>query len=562
MDAVVPGAAVRPEADTGGELDRSGPWRVFAGHRLTAVARTVRALLAPHLGDRLLSPEETGTAARTLELVLDTAEPAPPPPVGLSPRGTTPPGDESYRLTVTEDGITCRAATPEGVFRAATTALQLIAATSAGVRCGQLTDAPRYAWRGLMVDPARCYLTPAELRRIVDLAALYKLNVLHLHLTDNEGWRLPLPDRTGTRAATPPDGPARRFYSAEDYRALQDYAAERFVTVIPEIDLPGHCAALREAVPGLPAAPAPEGLEGRFPYVPPLDLADPATHSLVASVLTEVCRLTDGPYVHIGGDEALGMTEDSFALAVRELRALVRAAGKRPLAWQEASRAGVTPKDVAQFWVDVPMMDLPDTQEELDLRPDLLAAGYTLAVVTALKRFFAPTDHDLARVLDGGGRVLLSPQSHLYLDRRYAPDIVPPEQAGTAARLGFPAYRPRDVRHTAAWDPAAHAIPEDRIAGITATVFGESIQGFDDLTTLLLPRLASLAHTAWTGSSPDWDSHRDALARHGGLWRERGLTYLASTEIPWPDPDLPADLGEAGNSPRSTAGRPRPGRTA
>ncbi|MET7276202.1 family 20 glycosylhydrolase [Streptomyces flaveolus] len=531
MDVVIPGLAGPAAVTTGGVLGLAGPWRVAAADsRLTAVARTVRALLAPHLGDRLLPPEAAGAASRTLELVLDAAPSAPPrPPVGVSPCGAAEPGDESYRLTVTERGISCRAATPEGVFRAAITALQAIATATDPIRCGEVTDAPHYAWRGLMVDPARAYLTPAELRRVVDLAALYKLNVLHLHLTDNEGWRLPLPAAAAGRA----DGTPRQHYTTEDYRALQDYAAERFVTVVPEIDLPGHCAALREAVPGLPAAPAPKGLAGRFPYVPPLDLADPATRSLVASVLTEVCEATDGPYVHIGGDEALGMTADSFALAVRELRALVRAAGKRPLAWQEASRAGMTPDDIAQFWVDVPMMDLPDTQEELARRPELLAAGYTLDLVKALKRFFAPSDHDLARVLEGGGRVLLSPQSHLYLDRPYASDVTPSGQAETAARLGFTAYRPRGVRHTAAWDPAAHGIPEDGIAGITATVFGESIDGFDDLATLLLPRLPSVAHTAWTGRAPDWDAHRDRLARHGRLWHDRGLRYLASTEIPW-----------------------------
>ncbi|MCG8968699.1 family 20 glycosylhydrolase [Streptomyces sp. CL12-4] len=534
MDVVIPGLAGSTAATTGGVLGLAGPWRVaVTDPRLTAVARTVRALLAPHLRDRLLPHEAAaGTAARTLELVLDTAPSAPPrPPVGVSPRGATEPADESYRLTVTERGISCGAATPEGVFRAATTALQTIATATDHIRCGEVTDAPHYAWRGLMVDPARAYLTPAELRRVIDLAALYKLNVLHLHLTDNEGWRMPLP--AAAAAADRTDGAPRQHYTTEDYRDLQDYAAERFVTVVPEIDLPGHCAALREAVPDLPAAPAPEGLAGRFPYVPPLDLADPATRSLVASVLTEVCDATDGPYVHIGGDEALGMTADSFALAVRELRALVRAAGKRPLAWQEASRAGTTPDDIVQFWVDVPMMDLPDTEEELARRPELLAAGYTLDLVKALKRFFAPSDHDLARVLDAGGRVLLSPQSHLYLDRPYAPDVTPPDQAETAARLGFTAYRPRGVRHTADWDPAAHGVPEERIAGIAATVFGESIDEFDDLTTLLLPRLPSVAHTAWTGRAPGWDTHRDRLARHGRLWRDRGLRYLASTEIPW-----------------------------
>ncbi|MFH8974975.1 family 20 glycosylhydrolase [Streptomyces sp. NPDC017890] len=529
MDVVIPGPAEWTAAVTGGNLrPAAGPWRVVAtDRRLAPVARTVGTLLAPHLGDHR-PPEATGSTVLTLELVLDTAAPAPRrPSVGVCPRGTAEPCDESHRLTVTESGIICRAATPEGVFRAATTALQTIATAAGRIPCGELTDAPHYAWRGLMVDPARGYLTPAELRRIVDLAALYKLNVLHLHLTDNEAWRLPLPG--GAR----PTGAPEEYYTADDYRDLQVYAAERFITVVPEIDLPGHCAALREAVPGLPAAPAPEGLSGRFPYVPPLDLADPGTRALVASVLTDVCGLTDGPYVHIGGDEAVGMTADSFVLAVRELRALVRAAGKRPLAWQEASRAGVAPDDITQFWVDVPMMDLPDTQEELDHRPDLLAAGHTLDLIRALKKFFAPADHDLARILDGGGRVLLSPQSHLYLDRPYAPDVIPPEQAEATAGLGFAAYRPRGVRHTAAWGPAAYGIPEERMAGIEATLFGESIRGLDDLTTLLLPRLASVAHTAWTGRTPDWDTHRQVLARHGRLWDDRGLRYLASTEIPW-----------------------------
>lgn len=370
------------------------------------------------------------------------------------------------------------------------------------------------------------------MRRVIDLAALYKLNVLHLHLTDNEGWRLQLPSAPELTAAGD-EGATRDFYTTEDYQALQRYAAERFVTVVPEIDLPGHCSALRAAFPALPPAPTPEGVTGRFPFVPPLDLADPDTRATVAAILADVCRLTTGPFVHVGGDESFGMTGSSFVLAVRELRAIVRGSGKRPLAWQESSRAGVEQDDIVQFWVDVPMMNLPDTQEELARRPELLAAGHTLELVAALKKFFAPADHDVARAVEGGGRILLSPQSHLYLDRPCAQEVARPDQAGAAARLGFTAYRPRGVRHTAEWDPASHGIPEARIAGVEATLFDESIGGFDDLTTLLLPRLASVAGTAWAGRAPQWEDHRVRLARHGRLWEQRGLAYLASTEIPW-----------------------------
>ncbi|NEB37691.1 family 20 glycosylhydrolase [Streptomyces sp. SID14515] len=539
MNAVIPRPRrTTPNAATAGP-STTGAWRIEpAGATPGGLAATVHALLAPHLGDRLL-PLGAGPdpEAATLALALDDeAAPGFRTPVGIAPTGGAEPVDESYRLTVGASGIACRAATPTGVFRAATTALHLLATSGDRVPAQELTDAPHHAWRGLLVDPARGHLAPGELRALIDLAALYKLNVLHLHLTDNEGWRLEIPG-VPELTAPAPDGTPRAFYTVDDYRELQTYAAERFVTVVPEIDLPGHCATLREALPGLPAAPAPEGLTGRFPFVPPLDLADPATGKAVATVLADVCRLTDGPFVHIGGDEAVGATEESFVRSIRELRSLVRESGKRPVGWQESSRAGIGPEDIAQFWVDVPMMDLPDSAEELAARPELLAAGQTPEFIAALKAFFAPSDHDLARILDGGGRVLLSPQSHLYLDRSYAPEIVPPGQASTAARLGFPTYRPLGVEHAARWDPASHGVPEDRIAGVEATVFAESVETLDDVTTLLLPRLPSVAAAAWTGRAPDWADHRTRLAHHGRLWEQRGLAYLASTEIDWAGQD-------------------------
>ncbi|AXI69998.1 family 20 glycosylhydrolase [Streptomyces sp. KAI-26] len=535
MNAVIPEPRTATPATGQAPGPRTaGPWRVHpADPALTGVAATVQALLEPHFGSRLLP---LGSAHRTdvptLTLALGDGADGSPAPIGVAPDGADRPVDESYRLTVGADGILCRAATPAGVFRAATTALQLLVTSGDRVPRQELADAPRHAWRGLLLDPARGHLTPGEVKQVIDLAALYKLNVLHLHLTDNEGWRLEIP-AIPELTAPASDGTPRAFYTTDDYRGLQAYAAERFVTVVPEIDLPGHCATLREALPGLPDAPVPEWLEGRFPFVAPLDLTDRATREAVAAILADVCRLTDGPFVHVGGDEAVGATDESFAHSVRELRSLVRKSGKRPLGWQESSRAGVGPEDILQFWVDVPMMDLPDTADEIAARPELVAAGTTLEFVQALKSFFAPTDQDLARILDGGGRVLLSPQSHLYLDRAYAPEIVPAGREEDAARLGFPTYRPLGVEHTAAWDPASHGIPEDRVAGVEATVFAESVESLDDVTTLLLPRLASVAAAAWTGRAPDWTGHRARLAHHGRLWEQRGLAYLPSTEVPW-----------------------------
>ncbi|MFE6896114.1 family 20 glycosylhydrolase [Streptomyces sp. NPDC057717] len=554
MNAVIPSPTGQAARGGAGSLAAAGPWRVRADRSLSEVADTVRALLAPHLGARLLADGDPSAHGSEIVLTLDATGVPHGRTVGVAPAGTAEPADEAYALTVGADGITCRARTPEGVFRAATSAAQLLLTTppDGAIEALRLSDAPHYAWRGLMIDPARSFVTPGEVRQVIDLAALYKLNVLHLHLTDNEGWRLAVPSLPALTPGADASGPgvsdpdasspgvsdpgvstAAAFYSADEYRDLQAYATRRFVTIVPEIDLPGHCAALRAALPDLPPAPAPEGLADRFPFVPPLDLADAATHSAVSAVLADVCALTDGPFVHIGCDEAVGITADAFKVAVHELRSLTRKFGKRPVAWQESSRAGSGPEDIAQFWVDVPMMDLPDSAEELAARPELAASGMTMEIVSALRTFFAPSDHDVERVLAGGGRLLLSPQSHLYLDRRYSAEVTPPAQAEAAARLGFPHYRPRDVRHTASWDPASHGIPDESVAGVEATLFGETLRGIDDLTTLLLPRLGSVAETAWSGRPPLWAEYRRRIARHAPLWRERGLVHFAAGDVPW-----------------------------
>ncbi|MFE2735731.1 family 20 glycosylhydrolase [Streptomyces sp. NPDC059349] len=554
MNAVIPSPTGQAAQGGAGSLAAAGPWRVRADRSLSEVADTVRALLAPHLGARLLADGDPSAHGSEIVLTLDATVVPPGRTVGVAPAGTAEPADEAYALTVGADGITCRARTPEGVFRAATSAAQLLLTTppDGAIEALRLSDAPHYAWRGLMIDPARSFVTPGEVRQVIDLAALYKLNVLHLHLTDNEGWRLAVPSLPALTPGADASGPgvsdpdasapgvsdpgvstAAAFYSADEYRDLQAYATRRFVTIVPEIDLPGHCAALRAALPDLPPAPAPEGLADRFPFVPPLDLADAATHSAVSAVLADVCALTDGPFVHIGCDEAVGITADAFKVAVHELRSLTRKFGKRSVAWQESSRAGSGPEDIAQFWVDVPMMDLPDSAEELAARPELAASGMTMEITSALRTFFAPSDHDVERVLAGGGRLLLSPQSHLYLDRRYSAEVTPPAQAEPAARLGFPHYRPRDVRHTASWDPASHGIPDESVAGVEATLFGETLRGIDDLTTLLLPRLGSVAETAWSGRPPLWAEYRGRIARHAPLWRERGLVHFAAGDVPW-----------------------------
>ncbi|WP_157252436.1 family 20 glycosylhydrolase [Nonomuraea typhae] len=423
--------------------------------------------------------------------------------------------DECYRITSTPGAITCQARTPQGVFRAA---LQAALYGTPG-HPGVIESGPRYAWRGLSLDTARTFWSVPEVKRIIDLAALHRLNVLHLHLTDNEGWRIEIPGLPHLTAG-------HAHYKIEEYADLQRHAAARHVVIVPEIDLPGHAAAALAADPALPNACDPHGWDG-LPFAA-LDPRDEATRAFITRVLTEVCHLTDGPYVHFGGDEAFGMDEELFRQAVRLAREVIRAAGKKPLGWQESARAGLEPGDVAQWWVDPSMMDLPASTEG---NPALAAAGLTDELLGKIREHFAPSAGDLDRIIQAGGRVLLSPQSHLYLDRPYERQIIPAEQEH-AGRLGH-IYRPRTVRHAADWSPSAYGLPQENVAGVEAAVWSESLRSFDDLTVMLLPRLAAIAEIAWYGRPPAWPQARAQLAASGRLWEQRGLTFLRSTEVAW-----------------------------
>ena len=209
------------------------------------VTRRTGLRLAPIHGNR--APDEPSV---TIQLSAMHEPAGLPAPAGLSPGGADPAG-ERYSLLIDDGQILLRAAEPAGVARGLTTLTQLLAtapssrADEVRVPGARIQDAPRYAWRGLSLDVARTFFTVEEIRRVIDLLELYKLNVLHLHLTDDQAWPLAL----GHPAAGPE--PGSPFYRDEDLRDLVAYAAERFVTIVPEIDTPGHTAALLRLRPEL-----------------------------------------------------------------------------------------------------------------------------------------------------------------------------------------------------------------------------------------------------------------------------------------------------------------------
>ena len=445
-----------------------------------------------------------------------------PAPLGVSPTGDGP-ADERHSLAIDAGHVVVRAAEPAGVARGLTTLIQLLAtvpATSAGeisVPGARILDAPRYAWRGLSLDLARAFFTLGEVRRVIDLLALYKLNVLHLHLTDDQSWRLPIPRPAGR----PESGGA--FYGAGDLRAVATYAAERFVTIVPEVDSPGHTSALVRMHPGLNAGrnqvefELPPGHPHRAVW---LDPELPATFELIEQVLAGVAQIFPGPYIHIGGDEPYGMPHDLYATYVRRLRDLVRSLGRRPLGWQESARAGLGPDDIIQYWFSgIALPASAPSQVRAQMDTDL-----------------ASSRRDVEAAVAASVPVIVSPLSHCYLDVPYAEPSADPAQADRRDRLGLRFYSPKTVAESFDWEPAGALGPgrAAQVAGVEAAIWAETISGFDDLSFLLLPRLAGVAHKAWSDpQAATWTGHRDRLARHGPLWAQDNLTYFRASTVDW-----------------------------
>ena len=439
-----------------------------------------------------------------------------PAPLGLDPAGT--PRDERYALAVDRSGIRLRAREPVGVARGLTSLLQLIAISSqAGAATPlpalNILDAPRFAWRGLTVDVARRFFPPAQIRMLIDLVALYKLNVLHLHLTDDQGWRVEAARPASMRE---PDG---TFYTNNELRALVAYAADRFVTLLPEIDTPGHGLALLRLRPELRS-----GRNLVRPGQPHqsawLDPELPATFEVMDAALPELAGLFPGPYLHIGGDEPFGMPDDAYGVYVRRLKRAVRALGQRTVGWQESIRAGADPGHVIQHWMDA---------SSLGVGGEAPAAPEVAARVTANYR---RAREDLEQALAQGVPVIVSPQAHCYFDVPYAEAPADPRQRERRDHVGLRFYAPKTLAETFDWEPVAvlgAAARPDHVAGVGAALWCETVRDIDDLTFLLLPRLAGTAEKAWgTAGAVRWPEHRDALARHEPLWAQDGLTFFSA----------------------------------
>jgi hexosaminidase len=430
------------------------------------------------------------------------------------------PDCERYGLTVASDGIRIWAQTDEGIFRGLTTLRQLIRDGQADgartvIEALRILDAPRLAWRGLSLDVARAFHPPAEVRRVIDMLALHKMNVLHLHLTDDQAWRMPV---SGWPRLT--DG--YDSYSAEDISSLVDYARERFVTLVPEIDMPGHSAAAVAAYPELGAT----GLDNILN--PDRDI----TWAFVRDVLTETrAAFPQSAFIHVGADEAFGMTDEAHARFVSGATSIVHELGVRAVGWQEAARGELSAGDIVQFWIEPALARLISADQRI-------LASITADQRRALVQTFAKAEDDVPAARRRGARVIASPTSTMYLDAPYEEASTDGDDETARARLGMPLYPPVSVRTAYEADPfdAVAELELEDIAGIEGAIWCESVRDGADLEFLLMPRLAGIGEIGWSPrSAVSWTDYRRRLARVARIWRARGWRWFRSSLVDWSD---------------------------
>ncbi len=452
---------------------------------MTAVAEYLAARLRPATGFALpIQPAEA--AGPALALALDPAGDAL--------------GAEGYVLAIGLDGARLTAHTPAGLFYGVQTLRQLLppaienATPQPGpwpLPAGRIRDVPRFAWRGLMLDVARHFLPVAGVMRVIDLAAAYKLNRLHLHLTDDQGWRIDIaswPELARVGGQTAAGGGPGGYYTQADYAALVAYAAARHMTLVPEIDLPGHTNAALAAYAELnadgQARPPYTGIEVGFSS---LAIGKEITYRFIDDVIGELAALTPGDFIHIGGDEALATPKGDYIRFIERVAAIVRAHGKRMVGWEEIGQARLEPSAIAQHW----------------------ASGHAAAAAAAAQ----------------GASVILSPAPRVYLDMKY----------DEATPLGLTWAGHISVRAAYDWEPATQlpGVAEEQLLGVEAALWSETLTTLADIEFMLFPRLPGVAEVGWSAAGRDWEAYRARLAAHGPRLGAMGVNYYRAAEIDW-----------------------------
>lgn len=404
-------------------------------------------------------------------------------------------GKEGYQLEITKKRIIIEANQVEGIFRGIQTIHQLMMLENSDVQLsdrklilptGVITDMPEYEYRGTMLDVARHFFKADTIKKYIDVLALYKINVLHLHLADDQGWRIEIkswPKLTEIGGSTEVGGGEGGYFTQEEYRDLVDYASKRFITIIPEIDMPGHTNAALASYAELNCnGEATQLYTGTRVGFSTLCTRNELTYTFIDDVVREIGDMTPGPYFHMGGDESHVTELPDYIYFVDRVKKIIHSHGKTMIGWDEISHAALSEGDIAQYWA---------------------------------------SSENAVRAREKGAKLIFSPAKQCYLDMQY--------DSSTVLGLHWAAYIEVDDAYN--WNPASlvDGMEKENILGIESPLWSETIESLDDIEYMAFPRLIGHAEIGWSNSdSLSWDDYRDRLKVHERLLDKLGLNYYKS----------------------------------
>ena len=409
-------------------------------------------------------------------------------------------GNEGYQLEITGEVVSLIAGTPAGLFNGVQTLRQLFPARIEQsvlqqgpweISAGTIRDYPEFRYRGVMLDVARHFFQVTDVKRFIELIASYKINVLHLHLSDDQGWRIEIkkwPKLTEIGGTKQVGGGKGGFYTQEQYTDIVNYAAERNIMVIPEIDMPGHTNAALASYPELNCnGIAPALYTGTKVGFSTLCTSKKIVYQFITDVFSELAALTPGPYLHIGGDESHVTKIGDYIPFVNRVQEIVAKTGKQVIGWDEIALSTLRPNSFVQYW--------------------------------------AKAENALKGVKQGA-KVVISPAAYAYLDMKYT----------SSSKFGLDWAGFIEVDKGYNWNPSTlvPGIAKENILGIEAPLWSETVDNIDEIEYLVFPRLPGYAEIGWSApASRRWEEYKTRLAQHGERFRALQIDYYPSKLVPW-----------------------------
>ncbi len=435
-------------------------------------------------------------------------------------RNATCHNSEEYRLTVSPTGIVVEAGCANGCFYGLQSAFQLInsAGTGGSIPCAVIRDNPRYGWRGLMLDESRHFIGMKEVKKLLDFMALHKLNKFHWHLTDSPGWRIEIkqyPLLTSVGAIgnfTDPDAPAQYYTQAEITEIVQ-YAADRFIEVIPEIDMPGHATSAVKAYPEFSG-----GGSERYPHFT-FNPGKEGTYTFLTNILKEITTLFPSKYIHIGGDEVhFGNQQWNY---LPEIQELMKAEGLENLV------------AVEHYFLNR-MSDSIRTLNKTVMGWDEVVTAGLPASNTVVMWWRQERPEQLEKAISGGYEIVLCPRLPLYLDFVQHPS----HEYGRKWSKGEHAPMEKVYHFPGTSYTSGISVATPLIKGIQGNAWTEVIHTPERLQFMVYPRLSALAEAAWTQDrSKNYENFNLRMEKMMEFYKKSGIVFFD-----YKNPDLSPEV--------------------